>query len=181
MEHQLDPESILNHELLKPSSSRGVSLTRFLLKARKDVMNNSSASQFLENFRLEFDSVDGPFRIVFMFSRTSTDCGRVALAAHDTADVLRLHEKKYKKNFGVGNVLPGGGTLFVSSTKYSKAGSAWTSLLSSDAAKDPDNGEASPTKHFTFSDLVVDANDVTSTYSTSTVIVFCQHDHRLLR
>ena len=94
-----------------------------------------------------------------MFSRTSTDCGRVALAAHDTADVLRLHEKKYKKNFGVGNVLPGDGTLFVSSTKYSKAGSAWTSLLSSDAAKDPDNGEASPTKHFTFSDLVVDAND----------------------
>ena len=172
MEHQLDPESILNHELLKPSSSRGVSLTRFLLKARKDVMNNSSESQFLENFRLEFDSVDGPFRIVFMFSRTSTDCGRVALAAHDTADVLRLHEKKYKNTFGVGNVLPGDGTLFVSSTKYSKAGSAWTSLLSSDAAKDPDNGEATPTKHFTFSDLVVDANDVTSTYSKSTVIVF---------
>jgi hypothetical protein len=84
-----------------------------------------------------------------------------SLSPHDTADVLRLHEKKYKNTFGVGNVLPGDGTLFVSSTKYSKAGSAWTSLLSSDAAKDPDNGEASPTKHFTFSDLVVDANDVT--------------------
>jgi len=95
-----------------------------------------------------------------------------SLSPHDTADVLRLHEKKYKNTFGVGNVLPGDGTLFVSSTKYSKAGSAWTSLLSSDAAKDPDNGEASPTKHFTFSDLVVDANDVTSTYSKSTVIVF---------
>ena len=29
-----------------------------------------------------------------------------------------------------------------------------------------------PSKHFTFSHLVVDANDITSTYSTSTVIVF---------
>ena len=78
-----------------------------------------------------------------MFSRTSTDCGfQVAFRQriHNRADVHAVREK-VQENFGVGNVLPGDG-LFVSSTKYSKAGSAWTSLLSSDAAKDPDNGEA---------------------------------------
>ena len=92
MEHQLEPESVLNHELLKPSS-RGVSPTRFFLKVREDVMNNSSESQFLENFRLGFDSIDGPFRIVFMFSRTSTDCGRVALAARHRRRLAVAREK----------------------------------------------------------------------------------------
>lgn len=163
-------ESLLNDWLLKRTY---ISPTRFLVKAREDVMNNNSnGSKFLENFRHGLDRITGPFRIVFMFSRTSTEHGQVALAAHDTADVLRLHEKKYKGTFGVGNVLPGDGTLFVSSTKYSKAGSAWTSLLSSEAAKDRDIGEASHTTHFTFSDLVVDVNNVTSAYPKATVVVF---------
>ena len=163
-------ESVLNDWLLKRTY---ISPTRFLVKAREDVMNNNSnGSKFLENFHHGLDCITGPFRVVFMFSRTSTEHGQVALAAHDTADVLRLHEKKYAGTFGVGNVLPGDGTLFVSSTKYSKAGSAWTSLLSSEAAKDRDNGEASHTTHFTFSDLVVDVNNVTSAYPEATVVVF---------